>query len=156
MSWAARAAAHDSGAVSVYAGSVADGAIVAGPLVRLACERHIWDLEDGPSRGLHWVAEAAEDVFRFFEKVLPLDDIDTPFALLPWQRFVLGILFGCQLADGVRRFRHAYIECGKGSGKTPLLAGVGLYGLVADGEAAAEIYSARRRDDTRPDLCTFT
>ena len=121
---------------------MADGAVVAGPLVRLACERHIQDLEDGAGRGLRWVAEAARDVFKFFEKVLRLDDVDTPFMLLSWQKFVLGSLFGWQLADGARRFRHGYIECGKGSGKTPLLAGVGLYGLVADGESAAEIYSA--------------
>ena len=122
--------------------SVADGAVIAGPLVRLACERHVRDLEDGPARGLRWVPEATEDIFRFFEKVLRLDDVDTPFMLLSWQKFVLGSLFGWQLADGARRFRHGYIECGKGSGKTPLLAGVGLYGLVADGESAAEIYSA--------------
>jgi phage terminase large subunit-like protein len=41
-----------------------------------------------------------------------------------------------------RRFRRAYIEQGKGNGKSPLAGGIGLYGLTADGEAGAEIYSA--------------
>ena len=142
MSWAARAAAHDSSAVSVYAGQVADGDIVAGPLVRLACERHVRDLETGPARGLRFDPAAAEDVFAFFEKVLRLDDADTPFLLLPWQQFVVGSVFGWKTADATRRFREAYIETGKGSGKTPLAAGVGLFGLVADAEPSAEIYSA--------------
>jgi phage terminase large subunit-like protein len=31
---------------------------------------------------------------------------------------------------------------GKGNGKSPIAAGIGLYGLVADGESGAEIYSA--------------
>jgi hypothetical protein len=44
--------------------------------------------------------------------------------------------------DGSRRFRTAYIEIGKGGGKTPLAAGIGLYGLVADQERGAEIYAA--------------
>jgi phage terminase large subunit-like protein len=43
---------------------------------------------------------------------------------------------------GWRRYREAYIEMGKGQGKTPILAGIGLYGLTMDGEQAAEIYSA--------------
>jgi phage terminase large subunit-like protein len=30
----------------------------------------------------------------------------------------------------------------KGNGKTPLAAGIGLYGLVADGEAGAQVYAA--------------
>ncbi len=51
-------------------------------------------------------------------------------------------LFGWKGADGYRRFRTAFIEVAKGGGKTPLAAAIGLYGLVADGEAAAEIYSA--------------
>jgi len=142
LSWAARAAQHDGSDVSLYAGRVADGDIVAGPLVRLACQRHIRDLEDGPSRGLRWDREAAEDVFAFFEKVLRLDDADTPFTLQLWQRFVIGSLFGWKNAAGTRRFRQAYIETAKGSGKTKLVAGVGLFGLAADDEPSAEIYSA--------------
>ena len=38
--------------VSRYASDVLDGKIVAGELVRLACERHFRDLETGADRGL--------------------------------------------------------------------------------------------------------
>lgn len=70
-----------------------------------------------------------------------------PFYLAPWQTFVVGSLFGWMTEDGYRRFRLAYIETGKGSGKSPLVAGIGLYGLVSDGENRAEIYAAATKRD---------
>lgn len=70
-----------------------------------------------------------------------------PFILQPSQAFIVGSLFGWKRVDGRRRFRRAYIEQGKGNGKTPLCAGIGLYGLVADGEAGAQIYSAASKRD---------
>ena len=70
-----------------------------------------------------------------------------PFKLLLWQKFVVGSLFGWQGADGYRRCRVAYVETAKGSGKSPLAAGIGMKGLVADGEARAGIYSAATKKD---------
>lgn len=70
-----------------------------------------------------------------------------PFVLIDFQEFIIGSVFGWLDADGSRRFRVAYVETGKGSGKSPLAAGVGLYGLTADGENRAEIYSAATKKD---------
>ena len=42
-----------------------------------------------------------------------------PFLLHPSQSFILGSLFGWKRQDGTRRFRRAYIEQGKGNGKSP-------------------------------------
>jgi phage terminase large subunit-like protein len=61
---------------------------------------------------------------------------------VPAQAFIIGSLFRWKRLDGTRRFRRAYIEQGKGNGKSPLAGGIGLYGLMADGEAGAEIFSA--------------
>lgn len=58
------------------------------------------------------------------------------------QEFILGSIFGWKRADGTRRFRRAYIEAGKGCGKSPLVGGIGLYGLVYDNEPGAQIYAA--------------
>lgn len=130
--------------VESYARSVLSGATVAGRLVRLACERHLRDLEHGPERGLSYDHAAADRVFKFFSYLrLPADgELDgKPFELEPFQKFIIGSVFGWKGPDGSRRFRTAYIEMGKGNGKSPLAGGVGLYGLTADGEAAAEIYS---------------
>lgn len=136
--------------VSAFVRSVLAGDIVAGPNVRNACKRHLRDLEYGPERGLIWDLSAANRAIEFFEEVLCLNGGDyegMPFLLAPWQAFVVGSLFGWMTVDGFRRFRLGYIETGKGSGKSPLVAGIGLYGLVADGEQRAEIYAAATKRD---------
>ena len=136
--------------VTRYARDVLAGRIVAGPIVRDACRRHIRDLVDGADRGLSFDAEAAARAIAFYRDVLRLNGGDyegKPFELLPWQCFVVGSLFGWKGADGSRRYRVAYIEAGKGCGKSPLVAGIGLYGLTADGEARAEVYAAASKKD---------
>tara|TARA_R100000687_G_scaffold83697_1_gene89094 strand:+ start:14592 stop:16187 length:1596 start_codon:yes stop_codon:yes gene_type:complete len=108
------------------------------------------DLEEGPKRGLVWRVDQAKDAIGFFRDVLCLNGGDfegDPFILLDFQEFIVGSLFGWYDEDGTRRFRVAYIETGKGSGKSPLAAGVGLKGLVADGEKRAEIYAAATKKD---------
>lgn len=136
--------------VTAYARSVCEGAIVAGPHVRAACRRHLQDLETGGARGLAWDLGAALRAIGFYRDVLVLNGGEfegVPYELLPWQAFVIGSVFGWKGADGYRRFRVAYIETAKGSGKSPLAAGVGLYGLIADREPRAEIYAAATKRD---------
>lgn len=136
--------------VTAYADGVASGAILAGPHVRHACERHLRDLQDGASRGLVWDVRAANHVIGFFEDVLCLNGGEfegQPFLLLDWQQFIVGSLFGWKTSDGFRRFRMAYIESGKGSGKSPLVAGIGIYMLCADHESRAEVYAAAQKKD---------
>jgi len=135
---------------TAYARDVVAGTIIAGPHVRDACKRHLRDLEEGPARGLKWDIDAANRAIGYFEDVLCLNGGQfegKPFEVLPWQAFVIGSLFGWKGPDGYRRFRVAYIETAKGSGKSPLAAGIGLYGLTADGEARAEIYAAATKKD---------
>nr|WP_255440786.1 terminase large subunit [Paracoccus sp. MC1854] len=68
----------------------------------------------------------------------------------PWQQFVVGAVFGWKRADGLRRFRTAYVEVARKNGKSALLAGIALYALVADGEAGAHVYAAATtRDQAR-------
>lgn len=133
-----------------YARAVTAGEIVAGPHVRNACRRHLDDLARGHERGLWWDLAAAERVWEFFETVFRLSEgqfEDRPFELHPSQAFILGSIFGWKQADGTRRFRRAYIEQGKGNGKSPLAGGIGLYGLSADKEPGAQIYSAGARKE---------
>lgn len=134
-----------SSPVTTYAQDVLSGEIVAGPWVRLACERHLRDRDLGSLRGLTFSDKRADHAIRFFHEFLKLSEGEhagQPFILQPWQQFILGSLFGWLGPDGYRRFRKFYGEIGKGAGKSPLAAGIGLYGMVADGEAGAEIYAA--------------
>lgn len=136
--------------VSGYANDVLSGAIVAGPHVRNACRRHLADLAHGHERGLWWDEAAAHRIMRFFEERLKLSEGQfdgKPFKLHSSQAFKLGSIFGWKKKDGTRRFRTVYIEEGKGNGKSPFAGGVGLYGLMADGEAGAQIYAAAAKKD---------
>lgn len=143
--------------VLAYALEVGAGRIIAGPLVRKACERHLDDLSEGGKRGLIWRLDRALHAIEFFPDVLRLPDVEKdavsgedlisfedaePFNLGLWQKFIVGSLFGWYWNDRTRRFRVGYVEVGKGNGKTPMAAGIGLYMLTADGQANAEIYAA--------------
>jgi phage terminase large subunit-like protein len=127
----------------VYAEQVVGGKVVAGELVRLACERHLRDLAAQPARG--WFDEdAARHAIEFFRflKHSKGEWGGQPFRLEPWQQFIIGSVFGWMREDGTRRFRQVYCEVGKKNGKSTLAAGVGLYLFVADNEPGAEIYTA--------------
>lgn len=140
-----------------YARAVIGGIIVAGPHVRAACARHIRDLKDGEERGLFFDVESADRVFRYFPSVLRLaggqfEGLPFELALLKGcdsgaQHFILGSIFGWKKWSPkfdcyLRRFRRAFIEMGKGNGKSPLAAGIGLYLMISDKEPRAEIYAA--------------
>lgn len=118
--------------------------------MRDACARHLRDIEEGPKRGLRFSIAAADHALRFFPDILRLNGGQfegKPFELSPAQVFIVGSLFGWLREDNTRRFRLAYIEMGKGNGKSPLVAGIGLYGLVADNEPRAEVYAAATKRD---------
>ena len=126
-----------------YAEAVLAGEIVAGPHVRNACRRHLDDLKR--TDGIRFDPDAADYAFNFFETVLHLSEGQfegRPFVLDPSQAFIIGSLFGWKRSDGRRRFRRAYIEQGKGNGKSPLAGGIGLFGMTAAGESGAQIYAA--------------
>ncbi len=134
---------------TAYAKAVVAGEIIAGPHVRNACRRHLDDLEKGHERGLRFDADKAARALRFFEEKLKLSEgqfENQPFRAHPSQAFIIGSLFGWQFNSPKhgwrRRFRRAYIEQGKGNGKSPLAGGIGLYGLIADKESGAQIYAA--------------
>ncbi|MBL4763511.1 MAG: terminase large subunit [Gammaproteobacteria bacterium] len=136
--------------VTRYALDVVEGREVAGPHVRDTCKRHLDDLKHAHKRGFYFDVERVEYVLEFFEHVLVLNGGDfegIPYKPLGWQAFVLGSIFGWVNEQGLRRFRVVYIETGKGSGKSPLAAGVGMFGLIADNEPRAEIYAAATKKD---------
>lgn len=136
------AAAPAKSPATDYARRVRAGDIVAGPLVRLACERHLRDLEREGEPGFPYRFDAAREAkFLLFAQHMNLSE-GVPFVLEPFQQFIVGALFGWVDEHGFRRFRTGYIEMGKGNGKTPLAALVGLYMLRGDGEWQAEVYTA--------------
>jgi phage terminase large subunit-like protein len=90
-------------------------------------------------------AVAADRVVRFIEtfcRHYQGRHAGQPFILHERQRVIVRDLFGWKhRATGLRRFTHCYFEAAVGAGKSPLLAALGLYGLMADGEPGAQVYS---------------
>lgn len=130
-----------------YAARVVTGEIITCKHVQNTCLRHIRDLERDD---VYFDFDAAKRAFRFIEGILCLNGGQfegLPFILHPSQAFIVGSIFGWMRPTGKRRFRRAYIEQGKGNGKSPLIAAIGLYGLIADGESRAEIYAAASKFD---------
>ena len=69
------------------------------------------------------------------------------FELEPWQAFIVWNLFGFLNDDGSRRFTRAYIEVPRKNGKSTFSSALMLYGLIADDEPAAQVYSAATKLD---------
>jgi len=144
--------------VTRYAKRVVSGKVIAGPHVRNACQRHLNDLRNGKKRGLTWHPADVDRVIGYFANVLTVErealdeDGETisevvPFHLEESQAFVVGSLFGWRNRNGHRRFRRAYVEIGKGNGKSPLAAGIGHYMMTATRKLRAEVYSAATDKD---------
>ncbi|MFN8994984.1 MAG: terminase large subunit [Pseudomonadota bacterium] len=127
-----------------YARRVVDGKIVSGEFVRLACQRHLRDLKEGPKRGLRWDVVEADRAIDFFPSVLSITEgakVGLPFELLPWHLFVVGSIYGWKDKNGLRRFRSVWLETGKGQAKSPLMGGLGLYEILGRKKQRAEVYA---------------
>ncbi|MDX2061373.1 MAG: terminase TerL endonuclease subunit [Gemmatimonadales bacterium] len=137
-----------------YAKAVVAGKIDACRWVRLACQRHLDDLKRSKAKSypFRFDTTKADKVCRFLE-LLPhvkgrwaVPDPGRPqsirIRLEPWQCFGIGALYGwVSKATKLRRFRRGYIEVPRKNGKSIIGGGCGLYGLAADGEYGAEVYS---------------
>ena len=125
-----------------------DGSTIAGPYVRAACQRHFRDLsrQRTPEFPFFFDLDEANRRIEFFPKHLRLSGGQFErkrFILAPAQKFIVGSLFGWRrVEDGFRRFRRAYVEEGKGNGKSPLAAGIGIILFIADREPGGEVVSA--------------
>ena len=97
---------------------------------------------------LYYFDEAAVDrvlkIFRLHFKHVKGPMAGKPLVLDEWQeRDIIRPLFGWKRkSDNTRRYRRAYIEIPRKSGKSTLSAGLGIIGLTADDEMGAEVYSA--------------
>lgn len=103
-----------------------------------------WESPDGK---WYFDAKKASNVEHFFSDVLVHhigEWADTPFELLPYQKMLLvRPIFGWKsTATGLRRFRKVFAFLPKGSGKSPMGSGIGLFCLTCDDEPAAEVYVA--------------
>jgi phage terminase large subunit-like protein len=108
-----------------YPAALLSGAQPSGHLARRAVERQAaWhDLEDR-----YFDEIEVERVFSLFSLLRHTsgDYGGKPFALLPWQAWIIAQIFGWRYtATRKRVIRKAYIEVAKKNGKTELAAAIG-------------------------------
>lgn len=108
--------------VTEYARAVAAGEVFCGELHRLACERHLRDLErmDSPNFPYYWDPDEAERVLEYAETLTISEGTEPkPVKLIPSQVFDIGCTFGWKKeSNGARRFRRRYKSIARQNGKT--------------------------------------
>lgn len=136
--------------VEKYAKGVLSGRIIAGKYVRLACQRHLEDLENAEKRGFYFDREASERAIWLIENLRHTKGewAGQRIRLGEWQKFCIGSIFGWKsIETGLRRFRECYKQVARKNGKSTEVAGVGLIFLAGDHEPGAEIYCAATKKD---------
>lgn len=130
-----------------YISDVLEGKVPVGQWVELAVKRHVSDLQTqtryrfDPSKGLR--AISLMETFQHHEGKMK----GKPFILLPWQAFIVYVVFGWVDENGKRRFQKVYIEVAKKNGKTAFAAIVALFMLIYDAEGGGEVYSFATNTD---------
>jgi phage terminase large subunit-like protein len=126
-----------------YRRAILSGEIPSCSWVRLACQRDEDDLAKQADSGFPFVfnADKANRACRFISLLQHIQGnlAGTRLKLEPWQCFIICAIFGWTWRDtGTRRYRRAYVEVGKGNGKSLLAAGIALYMAFAEGEGGAD------------------
>ena len=133
-----------------YVEDVISGKVVACELIRLACERFLSFLEDDR---YEFREDVVDDKIKFYSFLTHFKGKHSkkPFLLEPWQQWIIASVYGFfNVEDGTRLTQTAYVEIARKNGKTALAAGMGLDGLINDGEDGAEVYfAANSRDQVK-------
>lgn len=95
--------------------------------------------------GYWFDVEAAETAIAFFETYLTHTEgkgfAGKPFVLQPWQKALIGAVFGWKRPDGLRRYRRFFLYVPRKNGKSTLCAGIVNLLAYLDGEPGARIFS---------------
>jgi phage terminase large subunit-like protein len=137
--------------VKKYIDDVINNKIILGNSIRLTVERHLNDLK---RKDIYFDEDAAIKFLKFAHLCRyskgELAKQNKKIEFTPQQVFRYWCLFGWKNLDGHRRFRKVYFELARKNGKSEEAAIVCAYGLIADGEYGAEIYSvATKRDQAK-------
>lgn len=116
-----RSAYPDAG--TNYCFNVLDGKVKTGYMIKLACFRHLRDLQrQGQADFPYTYSKKEVDGLLKFAKICPNVDTGEPTKLMAWQEFILAMLFGWRNLNGGKRYGRAMVSVARGQGKTYLMA----------------------------------
>ncbi|MDU2197316.1 MAG: terminase large subunit, partial [Peptostreptococcaceae bacterium] len=117
--------------VTQYALDVLEDKVVTGLYVKLACKRHLDDLEKSKTEGFEYYfdVDKANDILDYAESLIIAEgDEEIRVKLHGFQVFILGSLNGWVSKKGkFRRFRSSYVQLGRQNGKSFLNGIIGTY-----------------------------
>lgn len=140
--------------VTQYCKDVLSGNIIAGKLVKLACQRHLDDLESSKLAPFKYEfdVEKSLDIIEYAETLTIAEgEEEVQVTLYPFQAFILGSLNGWVTKEGgYRRFRTSYIQLARQNGKSFLNGIIGTYYGNFDNYKYGQIYcTATKKDQAR-------
>lgn len=124
-----------------YAEGVVNGTIIAGELIRLACQRYLFFVQGGDP-DIEFRPSEADRVVNFCKKLKHYEGeyVGKNFIPCEWQCWMLYNMFGLyRKSTGLRLIRSAYIQIARKCGKSFLASAIGAYMLCADGEAGSQV-----------------
>lgn len=133
--------------VTKYAQDVLDDKIIACRYVKLACQRHLDDLEK--DWDYHFDYKEAEKFFKFctYLKHYKGESKGKSFELEAWQKFIYGSIYGWLDKENNWRFKNAYIEIPRKNGKTTMASAGALYDSAFVDRTGAEVYCVATKED---------
>ena len=116
-----------------YCFDVLDNKILAGYAIKLACFRHLRDLQrqgddDFP---YHYDIEAANRLLKF-ASIAPNVDTGEPTELMPWQKFIFCQMIGWRDTENLKRYTRVIVSVARGQGKTYLMAILVAYSFLVE------------------------
>ena len=134
-----------------YAADVLAGKITAGEMVKLACKRHMEDLEASKTAPYRYYfdVEQAERIIDFAETLTIAEgEEQDQVQAYPFQCFILGSLNGWRTKSGShRRFRTSYVQLGRQNGKSFLNGILAAYYGNFDRYRYGQIYCTATKKD---------
>ena len=106
-----------------YAFNVLDEKVMTGYLMKLACFRHVRDLQRAEDSKFEFYYDTNEvDKILKFAAIAPNVDTGKPTKLMDWQKFIFAMLFGWRDSLGTKRFTRVVLSVARGQGKSYLMA----------------------------------
>lgn len=106
-----------------YAFNVLDEKVITGYLMKLACFRHLRDLQRVENEEVEFYYDVNEvDKILKFAAIAPNVDTGKPTKLMDWQKFIFAMLFGWRDSLGTKRFTRVVLSVARGQGKSYLMA----------------------------------
>lgn len=118
---------------TTYAFDVLDKKIQAGYMIKLACFRHLRDLQrqDTDDFSYHYDIKEADKLLKF-ASISPNVDTGEPTKLMAWQKFIFCLMIGWRDKDNDKRFTRVIVSVARGQGKTYLMAILVAYSYLIE------------------------